>query len=350
MTGQETLLQLSREHHVIEPSQSYVIDRFRPEDAYGVARCFYAVYEDAYSLDTVYSPETLIQANADGRLYSIVARSSRGDVLGHCALYPAPQCACLYEEGMLVVVPEYRNEAIAKQLVRYGLEVLAPQVPAQEVFGKAVCNHTISQKIGADCGFLETALELDYIPEAAYKKEHSAIGPVSALWMFRCYHDRSHEVFFPETYEEILGFIYSGLFSRRSFTKTAVAASLPPASRVQLRFFGLQKVARFHVELIGSDFDITIERLEQTARGQGSAIMQVYLPMNCAPAAAAIESLRHRGYFLGGVLPRWFDGDGLMMQKLYSEPHFDTIRLYSQRAEKLLDFIRRDWKKAAANL
>ena len=84
------------------------------------------MYEDAYSLDTVYSPETLMQANADGRLYSIVARSSRGDVLGHCALYPAPQCACLYEEGMLVVVPEYRNGAIAKQLVRYGLEVLAP--------------------------------------------------------------------------------------------------------------------------------------------------------------------------------------------------------------------------------
>jgi len=350
MTGQETLLQLSREHQVIEPGQSYVIDRFRPEDARGVARCFYAVYEDAYSLDTVYSPDALIQANADGRLYSIVARSSQGDVLGHCALYPAPQCACLYEEGMLVVVPEYRNGAIAKQLVRYGLEVLAPQVPAQEVFGKAVCNHTISQKIGADCGFLETALELDYIPEEAYKKEQSATGPVSALWMFRSYRDRPHEVFFPETYEEILGFIYSGLSSRRSFTKTSAAASLPPASRVQLRFFGLQKVARFHVELIGSDFDITIERLEQTARCQGSTIMQVYLPMNCAPAAAAIESLRLKGYFLGGVLPRWFDGDGLMMQKLYSEPHFDTIRLYSQRAEKLLDFIRRDWNKAAANL
>jgi len=344
------MLQFSAKSYEIEPGQSYVIDRFRPEDAYGVARCFYAVYEDAYSLDTVYSPDALIQENADGRLYSIVARSSRGDVLGHCALYPAPQCACLYEEGMLVVVPEYRNGAIAKQLVRYGLEVLAPQVPAQEVFGKAVCNHTISQKIGADCGFLETALELDYIPEEAYKKEQSATGPVSALWMFRSYHDQPHEVFFPETYEEILGFIYSGLFSRRSFTKTAVAASLPQASWVQLRFFGLQKVARIYVELIGSDFDITIERLEQTARGQGSTIMQVYLPLAAAPAGAAIELLRHRGYFLGGVLPRWFDGDGLMMQKLYSEPHFDTIRLYSQRAEKLLDFIRRDWKEAAAKL
>jgi len=350
MNKQETLLQLSAESCEIEPGQSYVIDRFRPEDTYGVARCFYAVYEDAYSLDTVYSPDALTQANADGRLYSIVARSSRGDVLGHCALYPAPQSACLFEEGMLVVVPEYRNEAIAKQLVRYGLEVLPPQVPAQEVFGKAVCNHTISQKIGADCGFLETALELDYIPGEAYKKEQSAVGPVSALWMFRSYRDQPHEVFFPETYEEILGFIYAGLSIRRSLRQTAGAFSLEQPSRVQLRFFGLQKVARIYVELIGSDFDITIERLEQTARCQGSTIMQVYLPLAAAPAGAAIESLRLKGYFLGGVLPRWFDGDGLMMQKLYSEPHFDTIRLYSQRAEKLLDFIRRDWKEAAAKL
>ena len=350
MNRQETLLQLSAESYEIEPGQSYVIDRFRPEDAFAVARCFYAVYGDAYSLNTVYSPAALMQENADGRLYSIVARSSAGDVLGHCALFPAPQCACIYEEGMLVVVPEYRNGAIAKQLVRYGLDVLALQVPAQEVFGKAVCNHTISQKIGADCGFVETALELDYIPEDAYKKEQSATGPVSALWMFRCYRDRPHEVFFPEIYEEILGVIYAGLSIRRSLRETAGAFFLEQPSRVQLRLFGLQKVARFYVELIGSDFDVTIERLEQTARGQGSTIVQVYLPLAAAPAGVAIESLRHRGYFLGGVLPRWFDGDGLMMQKLYSEPHFDTIRLYSQRAEKLLDFIRHDWKKAAAHL
>jgi hypothetical protein len=347
MNRQETLLQLSAESYAIEPGQPYVIDRFRPEDARGVARCFYAVYGDAYSLDTIYRPEALIQANAEGSLNSIVARSSRGDVLGHCALYPAPHCAGLYEEGMLVVVPAYRSGAIAKQLVRYGLDVLAPQVPAQEIFGKAVCNHTMSQKIGADCGFIETALELDYIPEEAYKKEQSAVGPVSALWMFRSYRDRPHEVFFPETYSEILGFIYSGISSRRVLSKFSESFALPVASRMQLRFFGLRKVARISVELIGGNFITEIEALEQTARGQGTIIIQVYLPLDCAAAAAAIKGLRHKGYFLGGVLPRWFDGDGLMMQKLYTEPHFDTIRLYSPRAEKLLAFIRHDWTLAA---
>ena len=347
MTGQETLLQLAREQYEIKPGQSYVIDRFQPADACGVARCFFTVYGDAYSLDTVYSPEALIQANADGTLYSIVARSSRGDVLGHCALFPAPHCGSLYEAGMLVVVPAYRSGAIASQLVRYGLDVLAPQVPAQEIFGKAVCNHSISQKIGADCGFIETALELDYIPEEAYKKEQSAAGPVSALWMFRCYRDQPHEVFFPETYEEILGYIYSGISNRRTLTKISGTSPLPAQSQMQLRFFSLQNIARIYFKLVGSDFNTMLEGLEQQARARGSTIMQVYLPLAAAPAAAAIETLRSQGYFLGGVLPRWFDGDGLMMQKLYAEPHFDTIRLYSERAEKLLAFIKKDWSAAA---
>lgn len=74
------------------------------------------------------------------------------------------------------MVSAYRNEAVAKQLVRYGLEVLAPRLPVQEVFGKAACNHTISQKIGVECGFVDTALELDYIPESAYRKEKGAAG------------------------------------------------------------------------------------------------------------------------------------------------------------------------------
>ena len=86
-----------------------------------------------------------------------------------------------------------------------------------------------------------------------------------------------------------------------------------------------------------------MKRLEQAGPGQGSTIMQVYLPLLPRPRQPQSRACGHRGYFLGGVLPRWFDGDGLMMQKLYAKPHFDTIRLYSQRAEKLLAFIKKDW-------
>ena len=341
-----TRLQLAQENYTIEPAQQYIIDRFRPEDACAVARCFYEVYGDSYSVDTVYDPAALTKANSEGNLYSIVARTLKGDIIGYCALFASPCCEFLFEEGQLVVIPSYRNTAVAGQLVRYGLEVLAPCVPAQELFGKAVCNHSISQKIGADCGFFETALEVDYIPEAAYQKEKSAAGPVSALWMFRCYQDFSHDVFLPEAYADILHFLYAGLTSRRNFKKQDFKTSYDSASRVHMHFFGLQKVARMYVETIGSDFASVIDGLEHSIRENGSTISQVYLPLGASAAGIAVETLRAKGYFLGGLLPRWFNQDGLLMQKI-STPHFDQIHLYSARAEQLLGFIRCDWEATA---
>jgi hypothetical protein len=68
MTINNVLLKLSREDYHIEPGQPYIIDMFRPEDALGVARCFFAVYGDAYSIDMVYSPEALIEANKNGKI------------------------------------------------------------------------------------------------------------------------------------------------------------------------------------------------------------------------------------------------------------------------------------------
>ena len=111
-----------------------------------------------------------------------------------------------------------------------------------------------------------------------------------------------------------------------------------------MHFFGLQKVARMYVETIGSDFISVIDRLEQTIRANDSAISQVYLPLGNSSAGTAVEMLRARGYFLGGLLPRWFNQDGLLMQKITGTPHFDQIHLYSARAEQLLGFISNDWE------
>jgi len=344
MVEKSVLLELSRENYTIEPAQSYTIDRFRPEDAHAVARCFYAVYGDAYSVPTVYDPDSLIKANAEGRLYSIVARTRKGDVVGHCALYASPCCEFLFEEGQLVVVPAYRNEAVATQLVRYGLEVLAPRLPVHEVFGKAVCNHTISQKIGVECGFVETALELDYIPESAYRKEKSAAGPVSGLWMFRCYQDAVHNVFLPEAYADILSYLYAAAKRRRHCRLSRRRGFPNTASRAQVHFFGVQNVARIYVQTIGCNFASVIEKLEQTVKKNRSRITQVYLPLGTPSIADAVELLNERGYFLGGLLPRWFNQDGLLMQKTSGRPHFEQICLYSARAERLRDFIRNDWE------
>ncbi len=48
------------------------------------------------------------------------------------------------------------------------------------------------------------------------------------------------------------------------------------------------------------------------------------------------------GYFFGGALPRWFDGDGLLMQKLECPPDFESIVLETDAARRILSFIQTD--------
>jgi len=55
-----------------------------------------------------------------------------------------------------------------------------------------------------------------------------------------------------------------------------------------------------------------------------------------------VEVFRANGYFLGGLLPRWFDEDGLMMQKLFCPPEWEKIHLYTDRAKRISGIVRQD--------
>ncbi len=46
---------------------------------------------------------------------------------------------------------------------------------------------------------------------------------------------------------------------------------------------------------------------------------------------------------LGGLLPRWFDTDGLLMQKIIGEPCWDGMQIHFDRAKSLVDMVRTDW-------
>lgn len=54
------------------------------------------------------------------------------------------------------------------------------------------------------------------------------------------------------------------------------------------------------------------------------------------------------GYFFGGALPRWFDGDGFLMQKLLCSPYFESIQLFSNFSKELLEVVKKDWKRTGA--
>jgi hypothetical protein len=328
----------------IEPGQEWGVDLFRPEDAEGVVRIFRSVYGEGYPVRTYVEPHLLIEENAARRTISSVARTPRGDVVGHNALFNSAAHPGIYESGAGAVHGAYRGgKGIFTRMVDHGLKVAATFPMVNAVFCEPVCNHVFSQKLTEKAGFVLRALEVDLMPAEAYEKEASAAGRVAAFLTFRTFRPRPHAVYLPAAYREELLFLYENLDDDREFRISEDAVPAGTVSNIRSQVFNFAGVARVAVHEQGADFSTGIDLLEREYRSKGIQVIQIWLNLACSWGGAAIDSLTGRGYFLGGVLPRWFDDDGLLMQKILKEPDWDDISVHSERAAKILKLIRADW-------
>ena len=330
----------------IEPGQDFEIDLFRPEDAEGVVSLFLVVYGSGYPIKTFMEPETLKRENAAGRTISTVARTSRGDIIGHNALYQSAPHAGIYESGAGLVHPAYRGDkGIFSRLIVHGLEIGSRKFSVEATFCEPVCNHLLSQKQSSRQGWITQALEVDLMPASAYDKEKSASGRVSALLDFATIMPKPHRVYLPAVYEESLRFLYASLDDKRFF-EVGDGKPLPDsATDMRIQFFGFAGVARVAVHAAGADFADSFATQEQSLLQQGAQVIQVWISLSFPWVSRVVGDLRERGYFLGGILPRWFDGDGMLMQKILTRPNWQEIQLYAERAVKILELVRADWER-----
>lgn len=332
--------------HAIEPGQDFEIDLFRPDDAAGVARLFRIVYGDGYPIKTFLEPETLRRENAAGRTISTVARTPQGDIVGHNALYQSAPHKRTYESGAGLVHPAYRgNKGIFSGLIAHGQEVGGREFGIESIFGEPVCNHLLSQKACARQGWITQALEVDLMPAAAYDKEKSATGRVSALLDFGTIMPKSHRVYLPAVYEEALRFHYDGLDDKRILDFVDNDSLLDAATDMRIQFFDFAGVARIAIHAVGTDFADSFAVQEQPLLQQGAQVIQVWINLSFPWVNRVVDDLKKRGYFLGGILPRWFNGDGLLMQKILHRPNWEEIQLYSERAGKILELVQADWER-----
>ena len=297
-----------------------------------------------------YDPRDLLAALEMGENYSIVARKESGDIVGHMALLRSSPYPGLYECGAGLVLPEYRKAGVSLMMFDHLYERLAPQLGVEAVWGEAVCNHVYVQKAVMRHKHVETGLEVDLMPEETYAKEKISSGRVASLLVFRTYVSRPHTVYIPPVYENVFRFLYSELDDRRTFDISRAQAPAGVPSHGSALVFEFAGVARINVSAIGEDFESYLNTLENETIPAGIKVIQVYLNLACPWVAHAVEVLRSRGYFIGGILPRWFDDDGMLMQKIVGTPGWEGIRLFSDRAEEMLRVLRHDWEEVGSNL
>lgn len=326
----------------ITPGERITVDIFRPDDAADVGELFRSVYGEGYPIKLVYEPEELVEAFRNEENIPTVARSSKGGIVGYVSLFRSAPSRTVYEGGQGLVRAEYRKHGIARVMNRYFAEQVAPQYGVDAVFGEAVCNHPYMQKAWANEGAVETALEVDLMPAEAYAREGSATGRVASLHMTRMYRSMGHTVYAPQRYSEAIRFIYDGFHSGAVVAGAANVSPGDTGTSIESRLFEFASVARLTVFNAGADFADIFERNEAEALGKGMIVIQVWLNLSWPWIGQLAEYLRGRGYFFGGILPRWFGADGLLMQKVIVRPNWEGIHLYSEKAQKICDIIRED--------
>ena len=328
----------------IEPGQEVEIGLFRPQDAPGVAALFRAVYGQGYPVKVYYQPDQLSAAVERGDIIQVVARTPRGEVVGVENMFVSAPFKGVLEMGAGLVALAYRNRGLSKDMNRYLMDEVIPLKNVPMTFGEPVCNHIYQQKARDALGYVATALEVDLMPAAAYSQEKSATGRVAALMSFKGYEPGFHAVYLPPRYAQALGDIYAGTDLRRDFMEGDSAAGLHGRTVINSQVFDFAQVARVAVPEIGADLEPRLDELLSGLRAQDVEVIQAWLPLASPLAAAAVEILRVRGFFLGGVLPRWFDQDGLLMQKTAGQPDWQGIKVYGQQSERIFQLVRQDWR------
>ena len=330
----------------VDPGQEVVLDRFRPEDAGGVAGCFKRVYGDAYPIRTFYDPDLMIVENQARRLISVVARTSRGHVVGHNGMFSSDPCNHnIYEMGSGVVLPEYRNTAKLFSRMVAMSEKIGRDLGFEGIYGEPVCNHPYSQRMIKRLGYTSSALEVDLMPAEAYDREKSAPGRVSSFWSFKTLVPKPHTVYVPEPYGEFFHLAYQAVDDTREEESSSQPLPQSVSTRIETQVFDFAQVARMAVHEMGSDFHEVLLAEERKAEAQGVICFQVWLNLGVPWVEEAVNVARENGYFLGGLLTRWFRTDGILMQKLTPRPCWEDIQVAFEHDRFIVDAAVKDWER-----
>ena len=232
-----------------EPAgEDFEVGSFRPEDAEGIVRLFRTVYGEHYPIKLFYDPQAIIAVNEAGQYYSIVGRAASGNIIGVSHLFRSAPYPSAYENGVGLVLKEYRNTGAFTRMNEYIFGCFVPQKDnIEETFGEAVCNHDFTQKSAERFGHVFTAMEIALMPATAYAKEKASTGRVAALSGFRCYKPKPHRIYLPVPYEPDLRGIYSRLDDSRDIVLSECQAPACRVSRIGTETFEFAQVARLAV-------------------------------------------------------------------------------------------------------
>ncbi len=312
-------------------------------EAEALRDCFVRAYGDSYVFGLFYDPDQVRAWIGDGRLRSVVAVASDGDIVGHMALTKRSGDDRTADAGNTVVDPRYRKRNLAGRLALSLLELSAREgLVGFHQYPTTI--HPVMQKLTQQGGGFETGVMLDYTPAGTDFRGFAGTErarPAVTIAYQVIGSAPSRTVFLPERYADVLADIYRPIGLARE-VRTIAASCAEGEASVDASLDRRRGVLRIDVASIGAGW---LDEIDRLMRRNDEAVLQVDLRLSHSAVLDAVEPLRKLGFFFSGLLPEYRQGDILRMQKLRSE---EALRrppnLVNPDTQRILRFLLDDAK------
>ena len=321
-----------------------------PEDAVDLARLTYRAYGYTYS-GLAYLPEKLKEQLEFGYMKAVVVFNATGLMIANLGLFFDKPGEKVADSGMAIVDPRYRGHNLFKRMKSFAIDH-GRETGMYGLYSESVTIHPYTQKGNITLGAKEIGCLIAFIGEHITFKKINEDGlsqrQAVMLYYLKINQEPKRAVFVPGIYRDFILEIYDELgLKREVFTESDMPSHGPGESVVTTSFKPDINIATIIVEQYGIDI---VSRIRTTVKEFCiKKVDSIYLELPlCDPETMIyVNDFRKIGFFMGGVIPEFRNGDVLKLQylnNLFIDP--SKIIVASERGKKVLSFILDDREKA----
>ena len=347
----DMMIERSRAEKPVEPkddeiekpelqAESFSYPRVSPYDAEDIAKLIYRTYKYTYSKEELYYPKKIEETLLGKEKLGVITRNDDGLAVGYFAVLKKSD-SNIAEVGEAVVSPGYRKRGIMSKMMNRLIE-LAREQKLAALYGKAVTNHPVSQKVNHKYNFTTTALMLADTNNVVFGGFDSNYPqPVSVVIDFLpLFTPDKAKAYMPEKYRDILTDTFTELeipIDSREGAKYKLANK----SDINLSINYSDSTSLLVTKKFGPDFATVLSEMIKSLKEQEdlNAIF-LDLPLQNAATPHQFSKIEDLGFIYSGLTPLFHEQSHyLRLQKVYTELDLDLIEVYSQFGEKIKKLI-----------
>lgn len=331
-----------------------VIRRMEPSDVVGLIRCIYRCYAYTYPDPAFYEERHVRRLLRSGLLRSVVAETSQGEIVGHCALMLDGPADRVPEAGKMIVDPRYRGHHLAERMATLRNEV-AMELGLAGVYCDCVTNHVGSQRAALQRGSVEVGLLVGAFSATTTMAglPNPDGGRRSLLAMYNtCAPVLGAPISVPEHLSGLIGPIADELGLEREVSTAEVEPEEQrSAHRVALQAWA-DGTAVLTVDRIGADLRDRLADDLEGFHGLDLAVVLLDLPAHDPSAAWAAKEAERLGFAFCSWLPEGMGSSDTLRMQLVTDRVIDFPSILCARpsGEAIRDFTIAEWARVGSRV